>query len=69
MPDNERLMRAAQAAFDGCTEVKLSYFVLKKLARTLREADFKVQLSGTLARTGKGRTGGGIGLRERRFLP
>ena len=48
MPDNERLMRAAQAAFDGCTEVKLSYFVLKKLARTLREADFKVQLSGTL---------------------
>ena len=30
---------------------------------------YKCRLPGTLARTGKGRTGGGIGIKERRFLP
>ena len=48
MPDTERLELAAQAAFDGCTEVKLTYHTVKKLARTLREANFKVQIAGTL---------------------
>ena len=48
MPDTERLELAAQAAFDGCTEVKLTYHTVKKLAKTLREANFKVQIAGTL---------------------
>ena len=48
MPDTERLARFAQDAFDGCTEVKLTYHTVKKLAKTLREANFKVQITGTL---------------------
>ena len=48
MPDTERLSRFAQAAFDGCTEVKLTYHTVKKLAKTLRDANFKVLVSGTL---------------------
>ena len=48
MPDTERLALAAQDAFDGCTEVKLTYHTVKKLAKTLREANFKVQIAGTL---------------------
>lgn len=48
MPDTERLALAAQNAFDGCTEVKLTYHTVKKLAKTLREANFKVQIAGTL---------------------
>ena len=41
MPDTERLARFAQDVFDGCTEVKLTYHTVKKLAKTLREANFK----------------------------
>ena len=48
MPDTERLALAAQNAFDGCTEVKLTYHTVKKLAKTLRDANFKVQIAGTL---------------------
>ena len=48
MPDTERLSRFAQAAFDGCTEVRLTYHTVKKLAKTLRDANFKVLVSGTL---------------------
>ena len=48
MPDTERLARFAQDAFDGCTEVRLTYHTVKKLAKTLREANFKVQITGTL---------------------
>ena len=48
MPDTERLALAAQEAFDGCTEVKLTYHTVKKLAKTLRDANFKVQIAGTL---------------------
>lgn len=48
MPDTERLVRGAQAAFDGCTEVKLTYHTVKKLAKTLREGNFTVFISGTL---------------------
>ena len=48
MPDTERLSRFAQAAFDGCTEVKLTYHTVKKLAKTLRDANFKLLVSGTL---------------------
>ena len=48
MPDTERLSRFAQAAFDGCTEVKLTYHTVKKLAKTLRDTNFKVLVSGTL---------------------
>ena len=48
MPDTERLARFAQDVFDGCTEVKLTYHTVKKLAKTLREANFKVQIAGTL---------------------
>ena len=48
MPDTERLARFAQDAFDGCTEVKLTYHTVKKLAKTLREANFKVEIAGTL---------------------
>ena len=44
----ERLSRFAQAAFDGCTEVRLTYHTVKKLAKTLRDANFKVLVSGTL---------------------
>ena len=47
MPDTERFCRAAEAAF-GCGEVRLPYFVVKKLAHTLREAAFKVWAAGTL---------------------
>ena len=48
MPDTERLARFAQDAFDGCTEVRLTYHTVKKLAKTLREANFRVQITGTL---------------------
>ncbi len=47
MPDTERFCRAAEAAF-GCGAVRLPYFVVKKLAHTLREAAFKVWAAGTL---------------------
>ncbi len=48
MPDTERLEFAAQAAFEGCETVKLTYHVVRKLAKTLREAGFRVQIAGTL---------------------
>ncbi len=41
MPDNERLIRAIQAAV-GAEKVKLTYQVLKKLADTLRDNTFHV---------------------------
>ena len=47
MPDTERLIWAAEEAF-GCESVRLPYSVVRKLAKTLREANFKVQVSGTL---------------------
>ena len=48
MPDTERLARFAQDAFDGCSDVKLTYHTVKKLAKTLREANFTVLITGTL---------------------
>ena len=42
MPDNERLTRALQAA-TGIEKIRIPYFVLKKLAHTLRENEFHVQ--------------------------
>ena len=42
MPDNERLTRALQAA-TGMEKIRIPYFVLKKLAHTLRENEFHVQ--------------------------
>ena len=44
MPDTERLARAVEAE-SGCEPVKLSYHVVHKLAKTLRDADFKVTAS------------------------
>ena len=44
MPDTERLARAVEAE-SGCEPVKLSYHVVQKLAKTLRDADFKVTAS------------------------
>ena len=43
MPDNERLEWALQAA-SGCERVVLPYFVLKKLAKVLRQSDFSVRV-------------------------
>ncbi len=45
MPDNERLVWAIQAQ-SGAQEVKLPFFVMKKLAATLREHDFHVCVKG-----------------------
>ena len=44
MPDTERLTRAVEAE-SGCGQVKLSYHVVKKLAKTIREANFQVTVS------------------------
>ena len=45
MPDNERLIWGIQAAFE-VERVELPYFVMKKLARVLREANFSVKVIG-----------------------
>jgi uncharacterized 2Fe-2S/4Fe-4S cluster protein (DUF4445 family) len=42
MPDNERLEWAVEAAC-GVSEVKMPFFVLKKLAEVLRKSDFQIQ--------------------------
>lgn len=47
MPDTERLTMALEAAL-GCEEVRLSYPVVHKLARVLRQSGFHVAVSGTL---------------------
>ncbi len=45
MPDNERLIWAVQAVMEVET-VELPYFVMRKLARVLRESDFSVKIVG-----------------------
>ena len=45
MPDTERLIRAVQDV-EQCGDVRLSYHVVRKLAKTLREGNFKVTFSG-----------------------
>ena len=45
MPDNERLIWGIQAAFE-VENVELPYFVMKKLAKVLREANFSVKVIG-----------------------
>ena len=45
MPDNERLIWAVQAAMEVET-VELPYFVMRKLARVLRESNFSVKVVG-----------------------
>ena len=47
MPDTERLTMALEAAL-GCEKVCLSYPVVHKLARVLRESSFHVAVAGTL---------------------
>ena len=41
MPDTERLARFAQDAFDGCTEVRLTYHTVKKLAKNAARGQFQ----------------------------
>ena len=43
MPDNERLIWAVQAQM-GAVDVELPYYVLRKLAKVLRESDFSVKV-------------------------
>ncbi len=43
MPDNERLIWALEAAM-GREDIKLSFVVLKKLSKVLRESDFHVKV-------------------------
>ena len=45
MPDNERLIWGVKAVIE-VDEVELPYFVVKKLAKVLRESDFKVKVVG-----------------------
>ena len=45
MPDNERLTWGIQAAFE-VEQVEIPYFVLKKLAKTLRASNFQVKVVG-----------------------
>ncbi len=45
MPDNERLIWAIQAVFE-VERVELPYFVMKKLAKVLRESNFAVRVIG-----------------------
>ena len=45
MPDNERLVRAIQAQ-TGARQVEIPYFVMKKLASTLRQQNFHVCVKG-----------------------
>ncbi len=47
MPDNERLVRGVEGALE-CAEVKLPYYSLKKLAATMREANYELNVIGTL---------------------
>ena len=47
MPDTERLTMALESAL-GCGEVRLSYPVVHKLARVLRQSGFRVTVAGTL---------------------
>ena len=47
MPDTERLTMALESAL-GCGEVRLSYPVVHKLARVLRQSGFCVTVAGTL---------------------
>ena len=42
MPDNERLLRAVEAA-TGRSEIRMAYSALRKLPDALRKGDFKVQ--------------------------
>ena len=46
MPDTERLIWGVQAAIE-CSDVKLPYYTVKKLAATLRESNFAVKVIGT----------------------
>ena len=50
LPDNERLTKAIMEA-TGAETVRLSYAVLKKLSRTLRQYDFHVSALGELVGT------------------
>ena len=45
MPDTERLIRAVQAV-EETEDVRLTYHVVRKLAKTLRDGDFKVMFAG-----------------------
>ena len=45
MPDTERLIRGLRGVLE-CEDVVLSYFAVKKLAKTLREADFRLRVLG-----------------------
>ena len=45
MPDTERLIRAVQAV-EETEDVRLTYHVVHKLAKTLRDGDFKVMFAG-----------------------
>ncbi len=47
MPDNERLVRAVQEAL-GVGSVQIPFFVMRKLAATLREHDFQVCVKGEM---------------------
>ena len=47
MPDTERLEWGVKGAIE-CTDVKLPYYVVKKLAAALRESNFSVKVTGTL---------------------
>ncbi len=47
MPDTERLEWGVKGAIE-CTDVKLPYYVVKKLAAALRESNFNVKVTGTL---------------------
>ena len=45
MPDTERVIRGVQAEL-GCGEVRLPYFVVRKLARLLRISNFRIKVVG-----------------------
>ena len=47
MPDNERLTWAIRACVE-CERVELPFFALHKLAKTMREADYRLKITGTL---------------------
>ena len=47
MPDTERLEWGVKGAIE-CTDVKLPYYVVKKLAAALRASNFSVKVTGTL---------------------
>ena len=47
MPDTERLIWGVKNTLE-CEDVRLPYYVVKKLAATLRESNFAVKVTGTL---------------------